>query len=413
MRRGPLQDLLRRTKRFKRGRIRNRRVSLQRRLRRRKNLVPQLRVVIPPSFSILDDPESNLAFISRFRSQLSAKMYRSVHFDHSGCKNLGMDAQAIVDVLVAEELARRPNGIGIGGDFPRDARTNVMLRAIGTLRQFGHPEMKLAPEVESRIERCDRVNGNGHNLKYSSERDRAALALVTYVERVLQHQSFMLTFEGRSDLSSIITEVIGNAEEHSGRWYAVAFSQPGIVEQQGMPEPEECQMVLFNFGRSIYESLVSRGASTYVKERISALANEHRHSRQFSDSWTEEDLWTLAALQQGVSRYRTDEKGKTRGNGTIELIRAFSELSDVPKKMCVVSGHTYILFDGSYKLRADSNGLQMIAFNTSNDLEKPPDPRYVRHLKHGFPGTIISMRFVMDSRYLESRIQSNGSSERN
>ena len=74
--------------------------------------------------------------------------------------------------------------------------------------------------------------------------------------------------------------------------------------------------------------------------------------------------------------------------------------------MILLSGSTHILFDGKYQLKeghkGDSNGRLTIAFNQYNDLTRRPDPDYVRSLKGFFPGTLISMRFSVDNRYLSS-----------
>jgi len=66
-------------------------------------------------------------------------------------------------------------------------------------------------------------------------------------------------------------------------------------------------------------------------------------------------------------------------------------------KMCVISGHALILFDGKYSLRAEpfeggeeSHCVQLIELAG----ERPPDGNvtFVLFLKP-FPGTLISMKF--------------------
>lgn len=66
--------------------------------------------------------------------------------------------------------------------------------------------------------------------------------------------------------------------------------------------------------------------------------------------------------------------------------------------MAILSGGTYILFDGTYRLGAGPNNARQIAFNTSNDLKLQPDHRYVRGLGGlQFPGTVISIKFPLAS----------------
>ena len=116
-----------------------------------------------------------------------------------------------------------------------------------------------------------------------------------------------------------------------------------------------------------------------------------------------DDLWTLYALQGGVSRrnYEKREIGNY-GQGTANMIQMFQDLGGdriARPKMCVLSGSTLVLFDGRYRM-VEKNGSRIIAFNRRNDLRKPPDSRCVRHLEHYFPGTLISMRFMLDRGHL-------------
>ena len=363
----------------------------------------RLTVPFPQKFSLIDNPVEFLAFLKSYRSQISKPYVRVLHFDCSKCESIGLDAQAIVDAFLQEEMRRRKDqDYIVGGAFPQDVRLKTMLKAIGTLRMLNHPEMHLPDGIEARIERCDMLYGNGKRIKASAARDRAGTGLVNYFGRVLAHQGFDLTYEGRAFLTSLLTEVIGNAEEHSGRWYAIGYSYPTVTEREA-DELEECQIVMFNFGKTIHESLSARSASASVKERVESLIEHHRRSNHFNERWKEECLWTVCALQQGVSRYKEGERGITRGNGTVEMIRAFSALAGDPQKMCLVSGNTYILFDGTYELSKRSSGVSQIAFNESNDLKVAPDPEHVFWMPERFPGTVISLRFSISASQLQER----------
>lgn len=44
---------------------------------------------------------------------------------------------------------------------------------------------------------------------------------------------------------------------------------------------------------------------------------------------------------------------------------------------------------------------KIIAFNEENDLEKPPDEKFVRHLPLKFPGTLVSLRFILHQDHLK------------
>ena len=264
-------------------------------------------ITFPKVFSFIDDPEGTLSFFNKFMARLSKRDIKGLHFNHSGCATLGLDALTLTDALLMEETERRGRqGITVGGTFPTDLRLKIMFKAIGTLRMMQHPEMELEPEIEDQVERSDLYGGNAKGLRKSQDRDKAATSLVEYLDRVLRHQDHSLTPEGHRYFGELISEVIGNAEEHSGRWYTRAFSQPGVLENG--QQLEQCHLVIINFGKTIFESLSARGSSHEVRKRIDALVEHHTRKRFFQPKWDEECLWPFTRCNRGLVGMRTPEK---------------------------------------------------------------------------------------------------------
>jgi hypothetical protein len=156
--------------------------------------------------------------------------------------------------------------------------------------------------------------------------------------------------------------------------------------------------------------LDSPETSELLKEEVSKLVDLHKRAGFFEliaevtkrlgiyrfQWWKEEALWTLYALQEGVSRLRHSPGGEDRGNGTVRLIEYFMKLASDDPKMVIISGSTWILFDGTHQLgtiRKGEEDRKIIAFNETNDLALPPDPKFVRTLKKAFPGTLVSLKF--------------------
>lgn len=117
--------------------------------------------------------------------------------------------------------------------------------------------------------------------------------------------------------------------------------------------------------------------------------------------FTEETLWTLYSLQQGVTSVPNQE----RGNGTIQFIESFFKLKgnkdvDDVSRMYILSGNSIIEFDGTYRLSdlKDDNGVPrgIISFNSSGSLLDKPDTRYVRSVNQYFPGTAIFIRILLN-----------------
>jgi hypothetical protein len=199
-----------------------------------------------------------------------------------------------------------------------------------------------------------------------------------------------------------VTEVLGNSEDHGGNWYAI-----GYYTQKTGCDNGTCHIVLFNRGPTIYESMSGPNASPEIKARADALAKKHMQSGLLDiikpKPWTTESLWTLFAMQQGVSSKLQERP--SRGNGTVEVIQAFAKLAGSGGRMCILSGSSYINFDDTYGLAEhtiDGQTRLVMAFNRENLLEQPPDGDHVHGLKQAFKGTIVSLRFPLDKGHLEA-----------
>jgi len=357
-----------------------------------------LRFPIPDKFSFIEDPDLAMRTINALRMHLAAGFVEEIHFDHRDCEHLGLCAQAVLDSVLMERSKRRT--LMVGGSYSKNAEVKLMQRAIGTLRTIRHPDMNLSEEDEHRIVRSDLYTGRGHKPEQSKERDEAGTMLVDYFNRALGKQGYELSGDSLEELSKLITEVIGNAEEHGGRWYTVAYFRQFPKKDGG-----ECHIAIFNFGKTIYESLSSPSASKVSKGVLEKREAHHRAKGYLNSDWDEEALWTVGALQQRISRYRDAAQGRDRGNGTIQMIQAFSTLASRPEKMCIVSGKTYILYDGTFDLEdqplPDGGSAKVIAFNPDNDLDLPPDKKFVKKLEIGFPGTLISLKFPLEESHLD------------
>jgi hypothetical protein len=150
---------------------------------------------------------------------------KEIHLDHSETENLGLCASVVMDQLLLEMDSRRPRGnkLLIGGTHSRNLDVRIMLRASGILRHLGHPDAELPPEIEQRIRRCTLFSGKAKRTERSKERDIAGTKLVDYFDECLRTQGHGLTPKGRRHLSALITEAIGNAEEHGGRWFTIGY----------------------------------------------------------------------------------------------------------------------------------------------------------------------------------------------
>ncbi|MCE5222362.1 MAG: hypothetical protein LLF98_14245 [Clostridium sp.] len=354
------------------------------------------RIIIPKNFSFIENPDETIDTLKKIH-YLGDSKAEEIFFDHTKLQNLDISASTVMDTLIMDIIKKREKrkqNIGISGEYySNDGKISAILEVSGILKHLGFKNTE-----PKNIEKLELIE--------SQSSDDVSTEVVEYIDRCLKRQKLELTKRGRRYFSILVGEIIDNCELHGGefsKWYTLGhyFNQ----EEYG-----ECQLVIFNYGNTIYESLKRKDTTKEAKESLENMSNIHKldYKNLF---WNEESMWTLYALQDGVSRKR-DKKHPDRGTGTVRFINSFQNIGctvggNYPK-MSIISGNTCILFNNKYKLEdVDFGGKsrKIIAFNKENNLYKPPDRENVRILKNYFPGTVISMNFYIDEKYIEKIIK--------
>jgi hypothetical protein len=368
-------------------------------------------VKIPRTFSFITHPNDALVTLETLRRIAGTRGVDSVTLDYSECEDLDLCASVVQDVLALRAKRQsgfRAGGIEFPGKFSKSDDVNLLLLTSGILKQLGHPISKALPkELTTRLRLFNLRIGKPGPLHLTSATELTATELADFFDGVLSTEHYRLRPEWKANLIELTTEVLDNAEQHSERdrsWYVI-----GKYKQSERPEDGgECHIVLFNFGDTIYESLSRADTSVELRRQIRDLASVHRNRQLFTrlaenvglltPLWEEESLWTLYALQEGVSRFNNQPGQTDRGNGTVKMLQFFTDLASADPQMALISGKTHILFDGTHRLREKHVGgesRKIIAFNETNDLHDRPDPRYVRTLRYHFPGTLVSLKFTI------------------
>lgn len=362
---------------------------------------------VPKVFSFLDAPEATAEFLEKLMTTTATPSVKHVSVQAKECTKIGLDALVAMSEIVmrAERRRKETNKLTASGTWPDDLQMQIMFKASGIPHHLGLSEAVLTPEQEKLVHRCELFSGKSVKKRYSLARQRneATENIRKYFDKCLNTVGFTLTRHGKVHLDKLVSEVIGNAEEHGGPWFTIGHWQLGDTGEGrrfGV-----CHVAIFNFGNSIYESFSTPDASPTIVSELRSLSDLHTNKGFFDllrGTWDEETLWTLYALQERVSRFSGLPGNETRGNGTRDIVEFFSKLGN-PGTMCIVSGHAYILFDGTYgfvDMPVADEVLKVITFNKSGTLNEPPDKDFVRHLPNGFPGTMISIRLTLDEEYL-------------
>ncbi len=381
---------------------------------------------IPETFSLLKEPDAAIETLKKLYSVYNTKNINSIYFDHENCHYMDLDASVIFDVFVLnierDFRIRTGRDLKLEGRTSRDFNVSRLLYVNGLLKNLNvltTDEIKKIEETNS-ILNAELIKGGKNTssmmVNTSINSAEASEKILSFFNECLTTQGLELNADGFGLFADLMGEVIDNSILHSGdfnQWFTIGHYVKDEEQVYG-----QCNIVLFNFGQTIYEGLKNTfNNRNYIKDsKLSALKNNlerltKKHNSFFKPSWDEEVLWTLYALQDGVSRYLSEEF-PDRGTGTVTMIDAFQQIGDTKDgkkpEMCIVSGSSYINFDSRYKLSPNKDGgRQTIAFNDENSLNLPPNDNYVKKIKHYFPGTIISMKFYLDREYLIDKVKEN------
>jgi hypothetical protein len=289
----------------------------------------------------------------------------------------------------------------MGGTFPKDENVMRFIKALGITKHLGleykYPAGNSARDYRV-FDKRNRHYYGGLKPDKADYKNKVVAEFADHINNCLLAHGRKLTPEALGKLCDYTGEIIDNAEEHAGMF---DWTIQGYLDNNcAIPL---CEIAIFNFGVTIAESLNELPRNSYTWKQISPYINNHKLKKFFGPDWSELDLLTVIALQGHVSS-KNNTAQDTRGNGTVELIEFFQKMhkecstneAASTAKMAIISGGTYILFDGTHKLIEQKSGAKTVTFNKQNSLEDLPDAKYVRGLKGlHFPGTIISIKFPL------------------
>jgi hypothetical protein len=374
-----------------------------------------LSVQIPEVFSVIESPAAAIATISQFAKSIRQRRARTIRLDHSKLKKYDLAANGLLDIVAVElrkEDSVRRRKTQWSGSFPRDPANRRFIRALGIIKHLELTHEYPPPHEAAELRVFDVRNRHYYHTQNPNRTDFKSTVVKEFSDHIngcLNDHGRQLTPEARHMLCEYSGEILDNADQHAGM---VDWSIQGYLDNSC--STPFCEIAIFNFGKTISETLEELPKSSYTWMQISPYLQMHRKRRLFRANWSERDLLTLIALQGHVSSKNTAATD-TRGNGTVDLIEFFQKVysecspeAEVRPEMAILSGSTHIRFDGRYKLGASVNGSKIIAFNDKNDLNEAPDDKYVTGLgAFHFPGTVISIRFPLGGKSTVAKVIDN------
>ncbi|MBI5781126.1 MAG: hypothetical protein HZA65_05595, partial [Rhodocyclales bacterium] len=284
------------------------------------------RFQMPGTFSVLDRPDAALATISDLASQLRAQRLGSIYLDFTKVVLQDLGANGLLDVLVDEQQtqARRANRtLRWRGTFPKSAADRRFMRAMGVIKRLQITHEYLQESEAASIvlfnERCKHYTRTEKPTQ-TDRKSRVTQRFADHINDCLKRVGRRLTPAARSRLCQYIGEIIDNAEQHGrmGDWSIQGYLDTGVITPM-------CEIVIFNFGRTIAQGFEELPADSYPRQQVQRYIDLHAQRKFFQREWRREDLFTLIALQGGVST-KNESAQDTRGNGTVDLITFFQRI---------------------------------------------------------------------------------------
>lgn len=386
---------------------------------RKKNWVPVLMrdagaavEVDVKSFSFLDSPRETLAAIKALAGIGCTAVGGRLHFHDAVCTDIG-------PYLVLGEIWPALSPFFTGGRM--EPRVQKVMEAVG-LRRLMQMKLKAVRDLRDIWAfpvRQRRPFGEHRSQQWMLEPQRdqhAADDLCDEISRWLgiPQPAHELTEEGRAWISTIVLELLNNAQRHSdpqnedGSWAVAAFMARSVENGKDV---FRCHLAILSVGASIAESLNT------CTPRTAAEIEQYvgMHSRSGLSAAT---LKTLYALQDGVTR---DPKAEAKGRGGVgfqEVIAMMNLLGGLSypgqePRLTIVSGGSCISLRPPYimgqRMQGD-NSPRVLWFNSDNNVTNPPDNTHVFDLPDPLAGTIISLSFILDGSYLREKFNDGNQS---
>ena len=363
------------------------------------------RLFVPEVFSLIDNEVESFKFLKTLFGVLYNGMYRHVIIDYEKCTRIDVDASICMDILLIEFINYLRKCEILGHKlFPEtiipvninNENVSKVLYSIGAPHNIKGIDIKYED-----IEALPVLSNNKQNKYIWNISELHQTEIVEYIKKCTVRLGRELTIEAETSFYKVIGEIMSNAEEHATMPHRFAI---GYFQESNNSDEHFgiFNFSIFNFGDTIYKTFKSpKCLNPEVVEQMKNLSVEFtRKGFMKRAEFEEETLWTLYALQEGVT-----SKVKKRGNGSIQYINNFFNLKgDMSKdnisKLVIVSGNTRIIFDGSYQIieiekPGEKRKFKMITFNETGNISDKPDKKYVNFAPEYFPGTLISARILI------------------
>jgi len=244
---------------------------------------------------------------------------------------------------------------------------------------------------------------------HENKKGFAVTNLRNYINSELQEHNYQLNNEGKALFDRLLSEILNNAEDHSifDDWFVFANIFEMKNETEDFKHVSEINLAIMNFGLSIFEGFEETKILNNVIYNDMLKMAKNIRSQKSGEDYSLENLFTLYALQEGISRLKYAEE--SRGSGTMTFITSFLDLGDFQNEnlgaipyLSIYSGQTQIICDKQFQPKGNGP-INIFALNNENNLSLPPKKSHLKKLKLRFPGTLLTAKIYLNENHLNSK----------
>ncbi|WP_155713954.1 hypothetical protein [Leptospira borgpetersenii] len=362
-------------------------------------------IQVPSKFSIIDNEKESYEFLQSLLALFLFPNSEDIYIDYQNSKEVDLGAQVLLDIIIIEIMKfyekrkdhpERQNKF-IHGRNVEDTDVDKMLCSVGSKALFTPFRKEFNDIIPYHL--CIHESTDKKRRRDQSKKDVDTTTLIEYLINCTAKIGRDLTPSEIDDLCIVIGEILINAEEHSTTRirYSIGYFQEKVIDGK---ITSVFRLVIMNFGDTIYGKFKDPNCPNQgIVKKMVELTDHYLLNRLFGLSISEETLWTLYALQEGITSV-SSEKYRKRGNGSIRFIESFFKLKKAGQKenisrMNIISGSTSIQFSGEYDIaerNIDEEKFKVMTFNKKGNIFEKPDSKFVKRRNYHFPGTLISAR---------------------
>lgn len=374
----------------------------------------KLSIPIPKEFSLSDNYDKTIETVKDIIYSLWKNVGKEIELDFENCQVVDQSALFLLQILrleLSNDLLGLDKRLSVLSSKAKFKITESKVQSVNLdLFLCGYlPQVSVKKGLQP-IDTLGYIKGSKSQKHYLENRKGIiGTNIVSYIDKCLMYNGYSLTPDGKGTLGSMIGEILNNAEDHSPMNTYYVTANYYIDNSESNENVGILNLCFMNFGFSIYEGLEQTKIDN--KDVYSYLDNNYSNLGKIP--FSKENLFTLYALQDGVSRLKFQDE--SRGTGTMTFINCFYSIGDyenteraLSPQLSILSGSTQLLCNNRYRPFQSEDGSFLLSLNSENDLTKPPDSKNVLPLKYKFPGTILSVKFCLNEAHIQKKLESNG-----